>query len=123
MNPFFKSARKLSLNPLSNQMRKLSHLSKELSEFSEMRRKRTKESTRNSAGSFTSLHHLLRQDSERELFKSWLWERRVVEERVMAMKARSSKALREFGELKRLMGQHRSLSVLLDRVRGQLITV
>jgi hypothetical protein len=59
----FNSARKLSLNPLSSQMRKLSHLSKELSEFSEMRRKRTKESTRNSASSFSTLKNLLRQDS------------------------------------------------------------
>lgn len=117
---YFNSTRKMSLNPLN---RKLSHLSKELSDFSEMRRKRTKESTRNSGGSFTTLHQLLRQDSDRDLFKSCLSENRLIEDRVNALKERSRVALREFSELKQLIGQHRSLSVLLERVRGQLIRV
>jgi hypothetical protein len=117
---YFNSARKLSLNPLSRQMRKLSHLSKELSEFSEMRKKRTNESTRNSAGSFSTLKNLLRPDSERDLFKSYLSEnRKVVEERVFKIKERSTLALREFEELKKIMAQHRSLSVLLGRVQGR----
>jgi hypothetical protein len=86
----FNSARKLSLNPLSRQMRKLSNLSKELSEFSEMRKNRTKESTRNSAGSFSTLKNLLRPDSERDLFKSYLSEnRKAIEERVVKVKERS----------------------------------
>ncbi len=74
----FNSARKLSSNkPLSKQMRKLSHLSKQLSEFSEMRRK-TKESTCISSGSFSTLKGLLRPQSERDLFRSFISESEMI---------------------------------------------
>lgn len=82
------SARKFSTNPNLQQIRKLSNLSKELSEFSQMRNRRiTKESTKNSGGSFSTFKHLLSQKSEHDLgIKSFISESKTIIQRVQLIK-------------------------------------
>lgn len=84
----FTSPRKFSANPNLQQIRKLSNLSKELSEFSQMRNIRiTKESTRNSGGSFSTFKHLISQKSEKDLrIKSFISESKSIIQKVQLIK-------------------------------------
>lgn len=118
----FNNFRKFSTNPanpvISPQLRKLSNLSKELSEFSEMRKKRTKQSTSISTGSFSTFKNLLSQPSERDvMMRSYVSESKTIKERVLKIKERSVAAIKGFKELKSLMNQHRSVSVLMQQIK------
>ena len=70
-----------------------------------------------SNGSFSTLKHLIRLDSERDLFKSYLSDTKNISETVLKLKERSTAAIKDFVELRKIMSAHRSVSVLIQRIR------
>ena len=106
----------------SSQIRKLSTLSKEMSEFSQMRSQRKKESTRYSPQSIPSIGSSMRiwegSKSSSALTNLPQSPSKDIEMRVEKLKERSKAALARFGEMKAIIRSYRSLSPLLGFIRA-----